>query len=91
MNRLQSESRRSEAASVSRQARRLFYQRKAVDGQACAVIRSKKTAKLLQLNCGDQVSLASESISESRQRTIQPGGFIRSRITAELLGINVGS
>lgn len=89
MKRLQFESRRSQAASVSRQAKRLFYQRKAVDGQACAVIRSKKTAKLLQLDCGDGVSYNGDSVFGSRSRTIQPGGFIRSRITAELLGINV--
>ncbi len=70
-------------------ANQLLY-RPASAGQATKpIIRSSKTAALLQLEHSDETTTAvvGQGLSSSRRRTVQPGGFIRSRMTAELLGV----
>ena len=64
------------------------------------IIRSKKTSRLLRLEyrstsaprqvCSDSPVLAWQA-NRFRPTTIQAGGFVRSRMTAELLGIDVAS
>ena len=73
------------AASQSSQ---LIYRRSAFKQRSKGVIRSAKTAELLQLNHNEFVlDLARANRS---QHSVQPGGIIRSRLTAELLGITPG-
>ena len=77
-------------------SQQLFYrQRPSVDLQN-HIIRSKETAKLLELDISpfDERRLiyrgcpVLQQVSSLRsRRTIQPGGFIRSRMTAELIGV----
>ena len=79
--------------SQKKSAKQLLY-RPAPVGQATKpIIRSSKTAALLQLGQIDDASSSCVGLGQpgSRRRTIQPGGFIRSRMTAELLGIEPGA
>lgn len=87
MNRLKSEHQQSAASSASLKAKQLLYRRKSDRVQDRAVIRSKKTAALLQLDADHVAALSSASDPARYRRTVQPGGFIRSRKTAQLLGI----
>ena len=79
--------------SVSRQ---LVYSRSSVVERESYIIRSKETARLLNLDLSPPTDrrlvyrgcdvLPRPSALRVR-RTIQPGGFIRSRMTAELIGV----
>lgn len=73
------------AASQSSQ---LIYRRSAFKQRSKGVIRSAKTAELLQLN--HEVFGPDQACSNYSQQPVQPGGVIRSRLTAELLGITPG-
>ena len=77
-------------------SQQLFYrQRPSVDLQN-HIIRSKETAKLLELDISPFTEsrliyrgcpVLPQVSSFPSRRTIQPGGFIRSRMTAELIGV----
>ena len=73
----------------------IYRQRPSVDLQN-HIIRSKETAKLLELDISPFTERrlfyrgcpVLQQVSSLRsRRTIQPGGFIRSRMTAELIGV----
>ncbi len=75
----------------------LVYRRRVSINSRNNIIRSKKTALLLQLDNSTNTNcrlvyrgcLVSPYSSCNRsKRTIQPGGFIRSRMTAELIGVD---
>ena len=76
-------------ASPKTTSKQLLYRPAAVGRAAKPMIRSVKTAALLQLERNDvHHGLTDEgAMLVPRRRTVQPGGFIRSRLTAELLGI----
>ena len=76
------------------QTSQLLYRpsdRKTTSGE---IIRSKKTAQLLRLS-QDGTHAANQSVvagSESvRLKPLRRGGFLRSRMTAELLGVDLFS
>ena len=76
------------------QTSQLLYRpsdRKTTSGE---IIRSKKTAQLLRLS-QDGTHAANQSVvagSESvRLKPLRLGGFLRSRMTAELLGVDLFS
>ena len=86
----------AKSANVSLASRELVYRKKSPADYQNHIIRSKETAELLDID----ISLLTESrfiyrgcpvlpqVSSLRsRRTIQPGGFIRSRMTAELIGV----
>ena len=75
----------------------LIYRRRSSVGQRNNIIRSRKTALLLQLETSSYADSSfiyrgcrvSPQPSFNRiRKTIQPGGFIRSRMTAELIGVD---
>ena len=77
-------------------SRQLVYSRSSVVERESYIIRSKETARLLNLDLSPPTDrrfvyrgcdvLPRPSALRLR-RTIQPGGFIRSRMTAELIGV----
>ena len=77
-------------------SRQLVYSRSSVVERESYIIRSKETARLLNLDLSPPTDrrlvyrgcdvLPRPSALRVR-RTIQPGGFIRSRMTAELIGV----
>ena len=73
----------------SKSVHQLRYRPGALDDRKPrAIIRSAKTATLLQLSeSTDSCSTDEKASLSRRRRTLQPGGFIRSRMTAELLGV----
>jgi|TARA_A100001011_G_C14224613_1_gene806027 hypothetical protein len=75
-------------AKASSQSSQLIYRRSAFKQGSTGVIRSAKTAELLQLN--PEQSEVDSSPSNRFRQPVQPGGVIRSRLTAELLGITPG-
>ena len=74
--------------TASPQSSQLIYRRSAFKQRSKGVIRSAKTAELLNLH--HEVVSADQSRSTRSRQPIQPGGVIRSRLTAELLGIAPG-
>lgn len=76
-----------DAQPASQQAQ-LVYRRSAFRARSKGVIRSVKTAALLRIDRGAAASQGGRSLL--KRRSVQPGGFIRSRMTAELLGITPG-
>lgn len=70
-------------------SKQLLYRPASVGKAVKPMIRSVKTAALLQLERNNDAHglLDEGAMSVPRRRTVQPGGFIRSRMTAELLGI----
>lgn len=81
---------------VSATSRELTYKKKFLVDQQNHIIRSRETARLLDLDFsplpdnrliyrGCPVLLKLSSLRS--RRTIQLGGFIRSRMTAELIGV----
>ena len=68
---------KDEVSALPLQPKQLLYRREVFDSPTRSLIRSKKTADLLQLHSRDSAS----------NRPVQPGGFLRSRRTAALLGI----
>ena len=75
-------------AKASSQSSQLVYRRSAFKQESTGVIRSAKTAELLQLK--PEQSEVDSSLSNRFRQPVQPGGVIRSRLTAELLGITPG-
>ena len=75
----------SDSADLSRTKSQLLYRSSFAKRESITIIRSEKTADLLHLDRNS--SLNADIISPSV--SIQPGGFIRSRLTAELLGIKI--
>jgi hypothetical protein len=81
---------------VSATSRELTYKKKSLVDQQNHIIRSRETARLLDLDFSPLPDnrliyrgcpvLPKPSSLRSR-RTIQLGGFIRSRMTAELIGV----
>jgi len=77
-------------------SRQLVYSRSSAVERESYIIRSKETARLLNLDLSPPTDrrlvyrgcdvLPRPSALRLR-RTIQPGGFIRSRMTAELIGV----
>lgn len=77
-------------------SRQLVYSRGSAVERESYIIRSKETARLLNLDLSPPTDrrlvyrgcdvLPRPSALRLR-RTIQPGGFIRSRMTAELIGV----
>ena len=67
--------------------KQLLYRREVFDAPTRSLIRSKKTADLLQLHSRDSASHLQDAVQAGQSLPVQPGGFIRSRRTAELLGI----
>ena len=77
-------------------SRQLVYSRSSAVERESYIIRSKETARLLNLDLSPPIDrrlvyrgcdvLPRPSVLRLR-RTIQPGGFIRSRMTAELIGV----
>ena len=74
--------------TTSSQSSQLIYRRSAFKQRSKGVIRSAKTAELLQLS--PEQSVVDRSQSSPFRQPVQPGGVIRSRLTAELLGITPG-
>ena len=77
----------------NKSANQLLYRPASIGQAAKPIIRSSKTAALLQLEHHDDITstFVGQGLSGSRRRTVQPGGFIRSRMTAELLRIQPGA
>tara|TARA_B100002051_G_scaffold45380_1_gene39928 strand:- start:1892 stop:2200 length:309 start_codon:yes stop_codon:yes gene_type:complete len=80
--------------SPTKPTKQLVYRPDAARQKDEAIIRSAKTARLLRLKLNDHDHatglMPSGSPTSAHRRTVQPGGFIRSRMTAELLGIQPG-
>ena len=77
-------------------SRQLVYSRSSAVEQESYIIRSKETARLLNLDLGPLIDrrlvyrgchVLPRASALRLRRTIQPGGFIRSRMTAELIGV----
>ena len=76
------------------QTSQLLYRpsdRKTTSGE---IIRSKKTAELLRLSqdgthSADQTFVS--GLASARLKSLRRGGFLRSRMTAELLGVSLFS
>ena len=75
----------SNPANPSRTKSQLLYRPSFVKRKSITIIRSEKTADLLHLDRNSGLNADIMSCATS----IQPGGFIRSRLTAELLGIKI--
>ena len=84
------------SSDVSTTSRELIYRKKSSVELQNHIIRSKETAQLLDLDISPSTDRGlvyrgchvSPQVSSLRsRRTIQPGGFIRSRMTAELIGV----
>ena len=84
MSKLQSQSKKVQTSQ-------LLYRpsdRKATSGE---IIRSRKTAELLSLS-RDGAQESNQSIASgciARLKPLRRGGFLRSRMTAELLGVDL--
>lgn len=76
-----------EFRSTPLRPKQLLYRRKKLNPQTLSFIRSKKTADLLQLHSGDAAMTRQVADPPTRSLPVQPGGFLRSRRTAALLGI----
>ena len=77
-------------------SRQLVYSRSSAVERESYIIRSKETARLLNLDLGPLIDprlvyrgchVLPRASTFRLRRTIQPGGFIRSRMTAELIGV----
>ena len=84
------------SADVSTTSHELIYKKKSPTDRQNHIIRSKETAALLDLDISPLTEswlvyrgcpVLSRVSSLRSRRTIQPGGFIRSRMTAELIGV----
>ena len=84
------------SSDVSTTSRELIYRKKSSVELQNHIIRSKETAQLLDLDISPSTDRGlvyrcchvSPQVSSLRSsRTIQPVGFIRSRLTAELIGV----
>ena len=84
------------SADVSTTSRELIYKKKSLTDRQNHIIRSKGTAALLDLDITPSTEsrlvyrgcpVLSQASSLRLRRTIQPGGFVRSRMTAELIGV----
>ena len=78
---------KAEVSTSPLQPKQLLYRREAYGSQTGALIRSKKTADLLQLHSRESASNLQDTVPALHSQPVQSGGFIRSRRTAELLGI----
>ena len=78
---------KGEVSALPLRPKQLLYRRELFDPKRRSLIRSKKTADLLQLHSDDAASNVQDAVPAVHSRPVQPGGFIRSRRTAELLGI----
>ena len=78
---------KDEVSALPLQPKQLLYRREVFDSQTRSLIRSKKTADLLQLHSRDSASNHHDADPVVHSRPVQPGGFLRSRRTAALLGI----
>ena len=87
MNQSKSEDQKDEVSALPLEPKQLLYRREVFDSPMRSLIRSRKTADLLQLHSLDAASNPQDADPEVRSQPVQPGGFIRSRRTAELLGI----
>ncbi len=88
------------SSKVSVISKELVYRKKPALDPSENIIRSQKTAQLLQLETRPKPGLrlvyrgcvvSPQPSVIQRRRSIQPGGFIRSRMTAELIGVNPSS
>ena len=84
------------STDVSTTSRELIYKKKSPTDRQNHIIRSKETAALLDLAISPSTEsrlvyrgcpVLPQASSLRSRKTIQPGGFIRSRITAELIGV----
>lgn len=84
------------SSDVSTTSRELIYRKKSSVEQQNHIIRSKETAQLLDLDISPSTDsglvyrgchVSPQVFPLRSRRTIQPGGFIRSRMTAELIGV----
>ena len=74
------------------QTSQLLYRPSGRKTASCQIIRSKKTAELLSLSDDvqdDQRHAFEAGASAAKAKTLRPGGFLRSRMTAELLGVDL--
>ena len=78
---------KDEVSALPLEPKQLLYRREVFDSPTRSLIRSKKTADLLQLHSRDSASHLQDTVPAVHSLPVQPGGFIRSRRTAELLGI----
>ena len=84
------------SSDISTTSRELIYRKKSSVEQQNHIIRSKETAQLLDLDISPSTDrglvyrgchVSPQVFPLRSRRTIQPGGFIRSRMTAELIGV----
>ena len=84
------------STDVSTTSHELIYKKKSPTDRQNHIIRSKETAALLDLSISPLTEsrlvyrgcpVLPQASSLRSRRTIQPGGFIRSRMTAELIGV----
>ena len=80
---------KGEVSALPLRPKQLLYRRELFDPKTRSLIRSKKTADLLQLHSRDSASDLQDAVPAVHPRTVQPGGFLRSRRTAALLGITL--
>ena len=89
MNQSKSGRQQDEASALPLPLKQLLYRREVFDSKTRSLIRSKKTADLLQLHSDDAASNVHDAGPAVHSRPVQPGGFLRSRRTAALLGISL--
>ena len=86
----------AKSTDVSTTSHELIYKKKSPTDRQNHIIRSKETAALLDLDISPLTEsrlvyrgcpVLPRAASLRSRRTIQPGGFIRSRMTAELIGV----
>ena len=80
---------KGEVSALPLRPKQLLYRREVFDPKTRSLFRSKKTADLLQLHSRDSASNSQVADPALRSQPVQPGGFLRSRRTAALLGITL--